>query len=188
MTAASKTFAMTNESSDDAGVPRLRWGWYVALGVGLILLGAFALIVPWLTTLTSVVAFGWAVFFGGALEIAAATMTRGWRGVVLHLLFGVLGMVVGAMLFVHPGAGALALTLLLASLFLVGGLFRIGAAAVLRFPRWGWSVASGLVTVALGVIVWSGWPLTSLWVIGILVAIELMARGWAWIMFALAIK
>jgi uncharacterized membrane protein HdeD (DUF308 family) len=97
-------------------------------------------------------------------------------------------MVVGAMVFMHPAAGALALTLLLASLFLVGGIFRIIAAIVIRFPRWGWAVASGVITVALGVVVWTGWPLTSLWVIGTLVAIELVFRGWAWVMAGAAMR
>jgi uncharacterized membrane protein HdeD (DUF308 family) len=97
-------------------------------------------------------------------------------------------MVVGAMVFMHPAAGALGLTLLLASLFLVGGIFRMGAAVVLRFPRWGWAVVSGIINVALGFIVLSGWPLTSLWVIGTFVAIELVFRGWAWIMAGAAMR
>jgi uncharacterized membrane protein HdeD (DUF308 family) len=167
---------------------RPKWGWLLALGIGLIILGAIALVVPFVTTLTSVVVFGWTVFFGGAFEIAAAFGTKGWSGILLHLLSGILGLVVGAILFLHPGAGALALTLLLASLFLVGGLFRVAAAVTLRFPRWGWAVASGLVTTALGFIVWSGWPLSALWLIGTFVAIELLCRGLAWVMFAFAVR
>jgi uncharacterized membrane protein HdeD (DUF308 family) len=185
---AARHGVLGDTATEDLGIPRIHRGWLIALGIGLILLGTVALFVPLVTTLTSVVVFGWAVFFGGAMEIAAAIAMRGWRGVLLHVLSGILGMVVGAMVFMHPAAGALALTLLLASLFLVGGIFRIIAAIVIRFPRWGWAVASGVITVALGVVVWTGWPLTSLWVIGTLVAIELVFRGWAWVMAGAAMR
>lgn len=49
-------------------------------------------------------------------------------------------------------------------------------------------MASGLVTAALGFIVWTGWPLSALRVIDTFVAIELLCRGWAWVMFALAVR
>ena len=63
-----------------------------------------------------------------------------------------------------------------------------GAAVALRFPNWGWAAAGGIVTAGLGVFVWSSWPISALWVIGTLVAIELICRGWAWTMFAFAAR
>lgn len=174
----------THSSFDESGELRPKWGWFLALGIALLLLGAAALIVPWLTTLTSVLVFGWLLFFGGVLEVVAVFWTKGWRAIVLHLLGGILSAVVGALIVAHPDAGALGLTLLLATFFLAGGLFRIGAAVVLRLPSWGWSVVGGIVTALLGVAIWIMWPFSALWVIGMFVAIELMCRGWAWVMFA----
>jgi uncharacterized membrane protein HdeD (DUF308 family) len=175
-------------SFDQLETLRPKWGWFLALGIALVVLGTMALAVPWLTTLTSVLVFGWLLAFGGAFELGAAFWTKGWSGIVLHLLGGILSIVVGALLVAHPGAGALGLTLLLATLFLVGGLFRLGAAVVLRFPSWGWAAASGVVSVVLGILVWNGWPLSALWLIGTFVAIELLCRGWAWVMFAFAAR
>ncbi|TAM48135.1 MAG: HdeD family acid-resistance protein [Acidobacteria bacterium] len=169
---------------DESGELRPKWGWFLALGIALLLLGAVAMIVPWLTTLTSVLVFGWLLVFGGVLEVIAVFWARGWPSIVLHLLGGILSTVVGALVVAHPDAGALGLTLLLATLFLAGGLFRVGAAVVLRLPNWGWAVAGGIVTALLGVAIWIMWPFSALWVIGMFVAIELMFRGWAWVMFA----
>ncbi len=174
----------THSSFDGLGELRPKWGWFLALGIALVLLGAVALIVPWLTTLTSVLVFGWLLVFGGVLEVVAVFWTKGWRGILLHLFGGILSAVVGALIVMHPNAGALGLTLLLATLFLAGGLFRIGAAVALRLPSWGWSVAGGIVTALLGVAIWIMWPFSALWVIGMFVGIELMFRGWAWVMFA----
>ena len=174
----------THSSFDELGELRPKWGWFLLLGIALLVLGAVALIVPWLTTLTSVLVFGWLLVFGGVFEVVAVFWTKGWRAIVLHLLGGILSAVVGALIVAHPDAGALGLTLLLATLFLAGGLFRIGAAVVLRLPNWGWAVAGGIVTAVMGVIIWSTSPFSALWVIGMFVAIELMFRGWAWVMFA----
>ena len=167
---------------------RPKWGWFLVLGFALLALGTVALAVPWLTTLTSVLLYGWLLVFGGVFEVVAAFWTKQWRGIFLHLLGGILSAVVGALIVAHPDAGALGLTLLLATLFLVGGLFRVGAAVALRFPNWGWSAAGGIVTAGLGVFVWSSWPISALWVIGTFVAIELICRGWAWTMFAFAAR
>jgi uncharacterized membrane protein HdeD (DUF308 family) len=180
---------MTTHSSFDglAGL-RPKWGWFLVLGIALIVLGAVALAAPWLATLTSVLLYGWLLVFGGVFEVVAAFWATEWRGIFLHLLGGILSAVVGALMVTHPQAGAEALTLLLATLFLVGGLFRAGAAVMLRFPNWGWAAAGGIATALLGMFVWRAWPFSTLWVIGTFVAIELISRGWAWVMFALAAR
>lgn len=167
---------------------RHKWGWFLILGIALVVLGAVALGVPLLATLTSVLFFGWLVAFGGLFEAVAAFAARKWSGFFLHLLSSVLSIVVGALMVTHPGAAAGALTLLLAAFFLMGGIFRISTAVVVRFPAWGWAAFGGIVTAFLGVLIWAEWPSSALWVIGTFVAIDLLFRGWASIMFGLAAR
>ena len=50
------------------------------------------------------------------------------------------------------------MTMLLAALFIVGGLFRAAAASAIKFPRWGWTVVSGVISCALGVFLLATWP------------------------------
>jgi uncharacterized membrane protein HdeD (DUF308 family) len=178
----------THTLLDEVADLRPKWGWFLVLGIALLVLGAVALALPWVTTLTSVLFYGWLLVFGGAFEIVAAFGTTGWRGILLQLLSGILSIVVGALIVAHPDAGVLGLTLVLATLFLVGGIFRTGAAFVLRFPSWGWAAVSGIVTALLGVYIWAAWPVSALWLIGLLVAIELLSRGWAWVMFGFAVR
>jgi uncharacterized membrane protein HdeD (DUF308 family) len=167
---------------------RRKWGWFLVLGIALVVLGVIALAVPHLATLTSVMLFGWLVMLGGVFEAVAAFSAPKWTGVLLHLLSGILGVVVGTLTITHPAAGAGALTLLLASFFFVSGFFRIGAAVMLRFPAWGWAVFGGIVSALLGALIWAEWPSSAVWVIGTFVAIDLLLRGWAWIMFAFAAR
>jgi uncharacterized membrane protein HdeD (DUF308 family) len=69
------------------------------------------------------------------------------------------------------------LTLILASFFIVGGIFRAVGAGTLRFPRWRWAVLSGLVSVALGVMLLWQLPVVSLWFIGLAIGIEFIFDG-----------
>jgi uncharacterized membrane protein HdeD (DUF308 family) len=56
------------------------------------------------------------------------------------------------------------------------------------FPSWGWSVASGLVSIALGVMLAMQRSDASVWFIGFAVGIDLMLGGWALLMFAAAVN
>jgi uncharacterized membrane protein HdeD (DUF308 family) len=69
------------------------------------------------------------------------------------------------------------LTLILASFFVVGGLFRAIGAEALRFPRWGWLVFSGIVSVGLGITLLAQLPASSLWFIGFAIGVDLILEG-----------
>jgi uncharacterized membrane protein HdeD (DUF308 family) len=166
---------------------RRNWGWFLVLGISLVVLGVFAISWSLLTTIASVLLFGWLLVISGVLEVASSIWARRWTGFFLHLLAGVLDVVVGLLIVTHPVAAAAALTLLLAAFFLVSGAYRIATAVALRFPNWGWALLGGVVTVLLGAMLWGEWPETALWFIGLCVGIELLFRGWTWVMFALTV-
>ena len=164
------------------------WGWFVALGVILIILGFFALSAVVVASLATALFVGWLMLIGGVIETVGAFWSRRWSGFFLHLLSGVLSVIVG-LLFVRAPVGAmLALTLLLACLLMVGGLFRIIAALTYRFSSWGWPLFSGIIDVILGVMIWMQWPASALWVIGLFLGISLVFRGADWIGVGLAVR
>lgn len=162
-----------------AGIEHLHhaWGWFVALGVALIILGAVCILGEMETTLITVIVLGWFLLVGGIVALVHAFRTRTWSGFFLYLLTAVLRAVTGFLLIRWPLVGALSLTLLLATLFIVGGVFRAVGAASLRFPRWGWTAASGLIAVALGVMLLAQLPASSLWFLGLAVGIDLIFEG-----------
>jgi uncharacterized membrane protein HdeD (DUF308 family) len=79
-------------------------------------------------------------------------------------------------------------TLLMASFFLVGGIFKVVASASYRFAAWGWPLFSGLIDVALGVMILADWPQSSFWVLGMFLGINLVFRGINWIGLGLALR
>jgi uncharacterized membrane protein HdeD (DUF308 family) len=159
---------------------RKQWGWCVALGALLVLVGIYAISSGTAATIASILVLGAAIFVAGIFQIAAAFAARGAGHVILALLTGVLDSVVGLMLVQHPGVGALTITLLLAALFVFGGLYRLVIALWLQFPHYGWVACSGLVTFALGVMLWMQWPLSAEWFIGFAVGLNFIFTGIAW--------
>lgn len=95
--------------------------------------------------------------------------------------------VTGYLLIRHPDAGAEAVTLLIASLFIVGGLFRAAFSTMVQFPRWGWTLFAGLVSVAIGAYILASWPTASTFFIGLAIGIDLIFDGAALTGFAAAI-
>jgi uncharacterized membrane protein HdeD (DUF308 family) len=167
---------------------RRTWGWFVGLGIALILLGTMAISASFVATLATVLMFGYLLLAAGVVEMVTILWSPRWHGFWMHLLGGVLYMILGVLMIGHPLAAAEFFTLMIAAAFLVGGMFRIVAALTERFHSWGWVLLNGVVTFALGIMIWRRWPESSFWVIGLFVGIEMIFAGWAWVMIGLAVK
>ena len=167
---------------------RKRWGWFLALGILLVVLGMVALGSSVFMTLATMVFVGWLLIVGGVLEAAHACSCKGWGGFFIDLLTGILYVVVGFMVVANPGSAAVALTLLIAMFLIFGGIFRIVVAVVVRFQNWVWLLLHGVVNLLLGIAIWRQWPLSGLWVIGLFVGIDMLFNGWSLVMLGLAAK
>jgi uncharacterized membrane protein HdeD (DUF308 family) len=167
---------------------RRNWGWFVLLGVALIIVGSFAMMLPWVASLATALVIGALLLVGGVVEIIGSFWSRGWSGFFLHVLSGILSLVVGVLFLRAPVDALLALTLLLACLFMVGGVFRIVAALSYRFDGWGWTLTSGIIDLVLGGMIWLEWPVSGLWVLGLFVGIGLVFRGFTWIALGMALR
>src|SRR5215469_5192777 len=156
---------------------RKHLGWFIALGVALIVLGVIGLGAVATTTLFSVILFGWLLLIGGIAQIIHSFRVRPWSGLMLQLLVGILNIVVGLFIIANPAGSALALTLLLSYFFIIVGIFRIVMAAPEHIPGRGWAVFSGIIDVLLGILIRLHWPSSAFWVIGLFIAIELLLTG-----------
>lgn len=168
---------------------RKNWGWFLALGISLVILGVFAFGASVAMTLAGVFFFGWLLIVGGVLEAGHAFWReKGWGGFFIDLLTGILYVVVGFMLVANPAASAVALTLLIALFLMFGGLFRIVVALCVRFHNWVWLLLHGVVNLLLGLLIWRQWPVSGLWVIGLFIGIDLLLNGWSLVMLGLAAR
>ena len=172
-----------------SGMEEIRnsWGWFLGLGILLMLLGAVCIIGDVTATFATVLVFGWLLLFSGIIALVHAFGTRNWSGFFLNLLSALFRGFTGYLLIRYPLAGAASLTLILASFFVVSGIFRAIGAGMMKFPRWGWAVFSGVVSVALGVMLLAQMPLSTLWFIGFAIGVDLICDGASLVGFGTAI-
>ena len=164
------------------------WWCFLLLGLALIVCGALAVVFPFLTSVGVTVLLGAVLIVGGVATIIGAFWAGKWSGFFLQMLAGVAYTVIGFAIIDSPVESVAIITLLIAAFFVVIGIIRIIVSLSLRFPQWGWALLSGILTTLVGVIIYKNYPQSALWVIGILVAIELVTNGWYWTMLGLTLK
>ena len=83
--------------------------------------------------------------------------------------------------------GIVTLTVFLAVMFMIEGIFEIAMAVGLReHEGWLWLLISGLVALAVGALIFAQLPSSATWAIGLLVGINMISSGWAYFFLALA--
>jgi len=164
------------------------WGWFLAFGVGLLVLGFAAVARSVTATVASMLFFGWLLVIASGIEIAQAVMVGQWAGFFYHLLAAILFGVTGLLLVTRPVISAEVVTVVMAMFFLIGGLYQLIGSLVIALPGWGWQAAYGIITFVLGLLVLAQWPASGLWVIGLFVGIDLIFYGCAWIALALELR
>ncbi|MBI1324593.1 HdeD family acid-resistance protein [bacterium] len=151
--------------------------WFILFGILITLLGIVCLGMTVTLTLTSMMYFGLLLLVRGAFELLASFRSRDWGGFFFHLISASIGAVAGLVMVTRPGMAAETITLFLGALFMVEGMMLLFAGLIYRFPSWGWTLANGLITFVLGLMLWQEFPFSGLYFIGTLIAIEILMTG-----------
>lgn len=181
--------ALTGSEGVMFGEVQRNWGWLLGLGILFLILGIVGLGMTFALTMASVLFFGVLILIGGGLQLFESFKCKGWKSILWHVLIAVLYILVGIEIVTNPMAASAILTLLLAFGIIAVGIVRIVMAIQLRpFKGWIWPLLSGIVSILLGAMIATRWPVSGLWVIGLFVAIEMIAHGWSYVFIALAAK
>src|SRR4051794_28155656 len=190
---------MANVSSSPSNLePRLggalqglrdRWGWVVGIGVLLLVFGLVALGSVVAATVASVWTVGIMMILAGATEVIHGLAMKTWGKSILWVVLGLLYGVAGVFAFLNPLLAAGVLTLLLGAGLVASGIVRIVLAFQMKEGTpWVWVAVSGLITALLGGIILAHWPLSSLWVLGVFLGVDLVFAGMSWIMMGMALR
>jgi len=173
--------------------------WLMVLGALMTVAGILAMAMPFFVALTVNFLVGSFLIVAGVIQVVNTIRYRGTSrvygrqhersSVVFSFITAMLGLGAGILLFAYPLQGVLALTLLLGSYFIAQGIVKIAWALNLRPAMgWGWMLASGVIAAALGFIVWAQWPMSSAWLIGVLLGVDLITTGCAMMAISFAAK
>ena len=148
------------------------------LGVLTVILGVFAMMAPGMTGMTVAVMVGILLIIAGVARGIFAFKAQSWGKGILAFLLGLLTLIVGFYMVTNPGVAVASLTLFLAAYFIVDGIFEIIWAFRLRpIKGWGWTLFSGIVALALGVMIWRQFPVSGIWAVGTLAGIHMIFGG-----------
>jgi uncharacterized membrane protein HdeD (DUF308 family) len=165
------------------------WGWFLALGILLVLTGIAAIAFPFLSTIAAKIAIGWIFLVAGVVEVFHAFYVKRWAGFFWNLLIGLLYVLAGGWLAFFPLTGILTLTIVIAALFIAEGIMEFIMGFRMRpHEGWGWVAFSGLVAVAAGLLIALSLPESAVWALGLLAGINLLFSGWSFIYLALSGK
>src|SRR5205823_13111163 len=99
-------------------------GWVLALGVVQVVIGTLAVLMSVTATFATVIMIGVFALVGAGAQMVSVFSSRRWEGAVGHLLIALLYAAFGLMALMRPELAATTLTLLLAVMLVVGGIFR----------------------------------------------------------------
>jgi uncharacterized membrane protein HdeD (DUF308 family) len=188
---------MSNASNVEASahslgqaVERLRgkWAAIAAFGVLLVVLGVAALVFSLIATIATVTLNGVLFLIAGGAEIGIGMHSREWGRFFLWVIGGLIYIAAGILCIVNPIFASVVLTL-----FLGAGLIAAGAVrAFLAFqlpadhPR-SLILVAAAVSILLGLMIVSHWPLDSVYVLGTLLGVDLLFHGVGWVSFSLGL-
>ncbi len=188
MTNASNT-AVSHSLGSGLEPLHAKWGWIVALGVVYVIVGVIALGSVVTATVASVFVVGIMMVIAGIAEIINAFQIKTWGKFLLWLLLGVLYVVAGFVAFENPLLAAAILTLLLGAALVASGIMRIILAFGMKAAMpWIWVAISGVITLLLGLIILAHWPVSSLYILGLFLGIDLVFAGASWIGIGFGLK
>ena len=172
------TDAIEQVDQEMLGTIKRHAGLGMALGIGIVIAGALAVISPFIAGLSVTIAVGVLMIATGVSRLFLAfKMGTFGRGLLMFVL-GALTLVAGGYLVARPGMGLATLTLVLAAYLFVDGVVEIIYAFRLRpIKGWGWRLFSGIAALVLGVMIWRQFPVSGMWAVGTIAGIHMIFAG-----------
>lgn len=163
--------------------------WYVLGGIVCILVGFFAIGRPGLAALAITQLIGAFILVSGAFLLFTALFGKARQHRILDFLSAVLRLLVGLLIMGNLAKGLLALTLLLAAVFVVEGIYStvLGLKLRGRNPAWIWMLLNGVAALVLAGMLYAKFPSDADWAIGLLFGINSLFTGASLLAFGIAL-
>lgn len=164
-------------------------GWFVALGILMMVLGIAAIVAPFIATIAVAGVLSWTFLIAGIVQIVYAIQSRQQQGFWPSLITGILYVIAGILLLSNLLGAALSITLAFGWVIFAQGILEVIAAFKLRpASQWGWTLFSGIVSIILGILILQQWPFGAAWLLGLYVGFSLLCAGLPMLVLPLALR
>lgn len=163
--------------------------WFLILGIIMVVLGCLALSNQILASGFVTILLGCIFVLTGVIQAVHSLKVKGFGRSLFLAILAVIYVIAGITCFTSTETATQMFTLIIGIVFLFSGAVQIiNGISNRHFPRWGWVVFSGLISLVLGFMIISTWPFSGLWVLGMFLGIDLLFQGWSLICISLALK
>jgi len=164
-------------------------GALIGMGILFIVLGMIGIAGQTLFSFVTINVLGAFLIFGGIVQFAHALKSTGWSSVGIQMVLAILYIAAGIYTWAFPIPALEVITLWLAAIFFVTGFLRLISTFQHRhFREWFWLLLSSVISILMGTLIMNGYPESSLWLPGLLIAIELLLQGWSLFFLGLAAR
>ncbi|RKF17680.1 HdeD family acid-resistance protein [Altericroceibacterium spongiae] len=163
------------------------WGWVLAYGIIVMLIGLIALFNPLATGLATGILLSMALLIYGVLALVTGFSSLSRRARWLEVLLGVLSIVAAGLMFFNPFAGAFSLVILIGAWLFAIGIFEIVGAFRSRYDRL-WRFVLGIIDTILGGILLFANPVSALTFLAAVIGISFLIRGIFLVTLALGLR
>lgn len=148
----------------------------MAGGVVSLLAGIYALASPVIATVVTVEFLAFGVIVVGIISMSGICWAEQCQRCAMFTC-GSLELILGILMQRDIIGSMIVLTALIATLYIIFGIFQCALALKTRLPNWVSYLTSGVCNILFSVIVWSAFPTSSAYTIGILVGVNWLSSG-----------
>jgi uncharacterized membrane protein HdeD (DUF308 family) len=153
----------------------------------LALAGLVALVLPFEVGISIAIVISCLIIAAGVFHLVFAVVAGSFGGYLWRTLIGILYMISGIYLLMHPALALASFTIVLGVVFLIEGVLQIVAFFGIRaLPGSGWMLFDGVVTVLLAILILAHWPSSAVWALSTIVGINLLISGTTRFMYLMA--
>ncbi len=152
----------------------------VTIGIFIFIIGLIAILFPIAFGKATIIILGIILIIGGVLRLSFAIFSLNTGSMLFKYLAGILMIIAGIWMMADPDMGLNILTIFLAVYFILDGISSI-AYSFTMIPVTGgaYLIAEGVISVILGILIWSHWPEASKFVLSIYIGIKMLFSGMA---------
>lgn len=171
------------------------WSWLLGLGILFVIFGFLGLSSVVGVTLISIVFIGFIFLIAGILQFIDVSKSRHWQPALWHALIALLYFIGGCFIIWDPVLASTVITALIGWTLIIIGIVRLAMVISLYGIHgrrgthvWFFTLISSIAAIVLGGMILMQWPLSSLWVIGLFISIELLLNGFSYMIMAIAAR
>jgi uncharacterized membrane protein HdeD (DUF308 family) len=164
-------------------------GLAIVWAVILILCGIFSLALPMIAGISTAIVLSVLIIFAGVIHLTTAPVSGGFGGYLWRTLVGIVYIIGGIWLFMHPVMGLISFTFVLGIMFVIEGFLAIiSFFSVRKTAGSGWLLFDGIITLLLAFFILDRWPSSAGWAIATIVGVNLLISGITRLMALLAVR